>query len=350
MSDAETTFSLPKALLVALFLESILFGIFAVLYAISIWILVYRQRHSYFSKLNKMLLGTGTVMFILAVAHIAFDIQRAMEGFITHGGTPDGSFDFFKLLNNALFVGKAIAYITQTLVGDTFVTYRLYVVYNRNPWIAILPICLLVGTAVAGYGICINISLGGGSESIFSSHLKPWITSFFALSLTTNVLATILLSGRIIWSNYKIKQYHAGARWGVLETVVQSAALYSAALISLLTTYVAGSNAQYVCLDALQPIIGITFTLIIIRVGLGETSSENSNMKAHRLPVDAAGAPPLASLQSHGHGQPYPLRTLAVNVSVSRTYDRASFDVYEQKDAAGGGVHGMDVESGQGGP
>ena len=26
-------------------------------------------------------------------------------------------------------------------------TYRLYVVYNRNPWIAILPICLLVGTA-----------------------------------------------------------------------------------------------------------------------------------------------------------------------------------------------------------
>ena len=53
--------------------------------------------------------------------HLGFDIQRAMEGFITHGGTPDGSFDFFKLLNNALFVGKAIAYISQTLVGDTFV-------------------------------------------------------------------------------------------------------------------------------------------------------------------------------------------------------------------------------------
>ena len=87
-------------------------------------------------------MGTGTVMFILAVVvssslrflsrndsvelikktqHLGFDIQRAMEGFITHGGSPDGSFDFFKLLNNALFVGKAIAYITQTLVGDTFV-------------------------------------------------------------------------------------------------------------------------------------------------------------------------------------------------------------------------------------
>ena len=200
------------------------------------------------------------------------------------------------------------------------------------------------------------------------------MSSTFPSPLVLIARFPVLLSGRIIWSNYKVKQYHAGARWSVLEAVVQSAALYSAALISLLTTYVAGSNAQYVCLDALQPIIisarllpssrkvpliphlvlrasqGITFTLIIIRVGLGETSSENSNLKAHRLPVDAAGAPPLASLQSHG--QPYPLRTLAVNVSVSRTYDRASFDVYEQKDASDSGVHGTvtDVESGQGGP
>ena len=67
--------------LVALFLESILFGIFAVLYGISIWILVYRQRHSYFSKLNKMLLGTGTVMFILAVV-----VSRTIPYHCQHDG------------------------------------------------------------------------------------------------------------------------------------------------------------------------------------------------------------------------------------------------------------------------
>ena len=48
--------------------------------------------------------------------------------------------------------------------------------------------------------------------------------------------------------------------------------------------------------------------------------------------MDTAGAPPLGSLQSHG--QPYALRPLAVNVSVSRTCDRASFDLYEQKEAS----------------
>ena len=77
---------------------------------------------------------------------------------------------------------------------------------------------------------------------------------------------------------------------------------------------------------------GITFTLIIIRVGLGETASEHSNLNeaARRMQVDAAGAPPLTSLQSHG--QPYQLRPLAVNISVSQTSDWAGFDVYAQKE------------------
>ena len=50
----------------------------------------------------------------------------------------------------------------------------------------------------------------------------------------------VLISGRIMWSNYKVKRYRAGyaalTYWGVIETIVQSAAIYSAALISLLTT------------------------------------------------------------------------------------------------------------------
>ena len=62
--------------------------------------------------------------------------------------------------------------------------------------------------------------------------------------------------------NRKVNQHRmgnggaaVGGRWEVVETLVQSASIYSAALASLLGTYLAGSNAQYVCLDALQPLI-----------------------------------------------------------------------------------------------
>ena len=69
----------------------------------------------------------------------------------------------------------------------------------------------------------------------------------------------VLITARIMWSNRKVRQYRAGtaatSQWDVIETLIQSAAIYSAALASLLGTYAAGSNAQYVCLDALQPLI-----------------------------------------------------------------------------------------------
>ena len=71
---------------------------------------------------------------------------------------------------------------------------------------------------------------------------------------------------------------------------------------------------------------GITFTLIIIRVGLSDSTSTHS--KGH-LADSIGGAP--STLGGGGAGQPFPLRPLAVAVSVARTHDRASFDHYDHK-------------------
>ena len=57
-----------SAQLIALFCESMVFGAFAVLYAIAIWILLYREKRRSKSTLNKMLFGTSTFMFVLSVA------------------------------------------------------------------------------------------------------------------------------------------------------------------------------------------------------------------------------------------------------------------------------------------
>ncbi|TBU39011.1 hypothetical protein BD309DRAFT_970594 [Dichomitus squalens] len=342
--SAEDSFPLPRAELIALFLESLLFGAFAVLYSISIWILLYREKHHGRSKVHKWMFATATTMFVLALAHLCFDVQRAIEGFIANGGTPSGTADFYNRLSNPTHVAKSAIYITQTLVGDAFVTYRLYVVFNRNPWILVLPLSLLVGTGIAGYGICVVLTQIKGSGAIFSRNLVPWITSFFSLSLTTNVITTTLISGRIMWSNYRVRRYRAGyaavTHWGVVETIVQSAAIYSAALVSLLATYVSGSNAQYVCLDSLQPLIGIVFTLIIIRVGLNDTTSEHSkgHMADSRITTTAPVLPPNVA--------GYPLRPLAISVSVSRTHDRTSFEGFDRKEAAV--TKDSDIESGHG--
>ena len=60
---------------------------------------------------------------------------------------------------------------------------------------------------------------------------------------------------RIMWSNHKEKKYPASysvlTHWTVIETIVQTPTIYSAALIFALAMYVAQSNTQYICIDAL---------------------------------------------------------------------------------------------------
>ena len=54
---------------------------------------------------------------------------------------------------------------------------------------------------------------------------------------------------------YRVGAANATSQWDVIETLIQSAAIYSAALITLLTVYLAGSNAQFIVLDLMQPLI-----------------------------------------------------------------------------------------------
>ena len=82
------------------------------------------------------------------------------------------------------------------------------------------------------------------------------------------------------------------------------------------------------------------FTLIIIRVGLGDTMSELSGGRTR-------------TSEFHGQtigGTDYNLRPLAINVSVSRSqaHDRQSLDMFDRKagDGADLAERDQDVESG----
>ncbi|PSR99336.1 hypothetical protein PHLCEN_2v4149 [Hermanssonia centrifuga] len=104
-----------------------------------------------------------------------------------------------------------------------------------------------------------------------------------------------LIAGRVWWSSYRVSRICTGPRYvgynPVIDTIIRSAAIYSAALAALLGTYAAGSMAQYIWLDSLQPIIGIVFTLIIIRIGLrdAERNSDEIRQCERKLSQDATG-------------------------------------------------------------
>ncbi|KAI0324272.1 hypothetical protein GY45DRAFT_432739 [Cubamyces sp. BRFM 1775] len=323
----DTTFPLAMAEIVALFMESMLFGAFSVLYAIAIWILLYRKRISSRVKLNRMLFLTSTTLWILCSAHLTIVVIRAVKGFANWGDrSPHGANDYYSIVSDPTEVAKDAVYNLTTFVADSFVTYRLWIVWNRTWWILIVPSILLLGTAVVGIGVCVEIARTAIGDAIFAPNLQPWIRSFFAISLATTLFATVFIAARLMWADRQSSEFRAmgsaaSSHWKVLETIIQSAAIYSAALVSSIGTYLAGSNAHYVCLDCVQPLIGITFTLIIIRIGLAPAVDST----VHRGAARDMHCTLQGQIRSIG-GHAYPLQSLVIDMSVGRVQDTTSSD------------------------
>ena len=84
-----------------------------------------------------------------SLQHLALDVDRAIQAFVVNGGAPGGTEMFYQTLSNPTEVAKNVIYITMTLVGDTFVTYRLFVVWNHSWLIIVLPVTMLLATAGA---------------------------------------------------------------------------------------------------------------------------------------------------------------------------------------------------------
>ena len=115
--------------------------------------------------------------------------------------------------------------------------------------------------------------------------------------------------------------------------IIESGMIYSACLIILLSLYLSGSFAQYIVLDGVTQVIGIVFSLIIVRVGLGLSTDavtytsqvRMSTFAAQaggntqgdvRLRVRASGRP--RNNKARGHRQEFPVTSTLASMFASR--------------------------------
>ncbi|KAF7364331.1 hypothetical protein MSAN_01093300 [Mycena sanguinolenta] len=258
--------SIDRASLIALILETLNIGISTTLSAATAQ-LILKKAHS---NSSRHLLGTLSLIWVLCVSHWIIDIVRASQAFID---SPDGAIAYYDLVSNSLEAAKDGVYITVTLVADHFMIYRLFVVWNRNWLIVVLPILLWIGAAISGY-IVTHLLLLAGQGNLFISSLAPWALTFFTMSLSLNVICTLLIAGRILWTNSKVRTMRSGRNHvhTVVMVLVESAAMYSLSLSVLLALYDLGLNSQYTLLDWTTSLIGIAFSLIIYRLAMASAN------------------------------------------------------------------------------
>ncbi|KAI0031903.1 hypothetical protein K488DRAFT_71034 [Vararia minispora EC-137] len=200
----------------------------------------------------------GTIMFVLTTAHLGIDISRAFKGFTSQN--PEVSFG---QLSDGTWYAKVALWMVQTCLYDGVLIWRCWVVYNRSWW-SVSPMLLgaflyIVGASLVAY----YFNDARSMQSMYDDWHQPWMIVHFSVTLYINVLCTAALAWRVL--RYSRRSVGANTVPAIVA-VIDTAVVYTATYTALLVTFVVRSNAHYSLMDAIMPLAGVTFTLLIIQI------------------------------------------------------------------------------------
>ncbi|KAJ6612358.1 hypothetical protein B0H10DRAFT_300702 [Mycena sp. CBHHK59/15] len=265
--------------LVTVCIESVLYGIFLVLFVASISLVVTRHRETARrARRNGMAAAKSvylTPMFMASVAlsltvtaHWILTVDRLFLAFVHfHNGTKP--LQFYLDLSQVTSITKIGLLVATILIGDAIIVYRLWIVWNYNRIVIIFPLCTLLGLAVCGIGIIYQFTQYIPGQNPFLTAASRWISSDCAFTLSTNVYCTAMIAWQILRSSSQSQNIGLGSLNSVLATLVESAAIITTQTLFFTIVYHLESNLQIIGITIWSPIAGIAFMLINVRVALG---------------------------------------------------------------------------------
>lgn len=253
--------SSDRAELLALWVETLLYGMFFAYFQESIGLLTWRRSGP---RINWILVCISLSIFALATAHLVIVLCRAQQAFISgHNAVV-----YFNNLQSGLEVSQASSQVAISVIGDGMVIYRVWVVYNRSYWVLSLPVLSYIGTTVCSITSVVFIGKASSVDTPFYlPDLEIWLPAFFGMTFATSVLCSLLIAGRLWYIHQWIHTSQmTNTLKAVLRIVIESASIYSLTMLLYLATYVSKSNTSIIFGDLVSPVIGIAFSLITIRV------------------------------------------------------------------------------------
>ncbi|KAJ7050398.1 hypothetical protein C8F01DRAFT_1377662 [Mycena amicta] len=173
---------------------------------------------------------------------------------------------------NRINIAMDFLYVTNNIIADGIFIFRCYGIWDCRKRIIAVPLIMLAATACLGYAGVIVSGIKNHAEFLFMTPLFPLAIVF---SVLTNTILVALTAGRIWWIARSVRaimgptvvhQYRT-----VIAMILESGALYVTPGILYLILLVPETAATQVILSALTQIVGIAPTIIVARVGLGNS-------------------------------------------------------------------------------
>ncbi|KAH9902424.1 hypothetical protein C8Q73DRAFT_2559 [Cubamyces lactineus] len=308
--------SILAANLVSMYIECALYGIFLLLSFSSLGLLVHRKRAScrallttprlsvwphriaFVWALLKSPLITVNVLLILTITvHWLIGMRRFFIAIVDHKETKQSG-EFLNNLSEGLEIARTAVLFVDMLLADMVITYRTWLVWRRDYRVIVIPCFTVAGLVASAIGLLYVFKTLNPNAGIFASTIAPWILGYCVATLATNLYGTAMIAYKICNINYLARktglmQTSGGSLLGGLAIFVESAALYSAWATLFVILYLSRSPLQTVGSGCGPSMIGISFMLITVRVGLGWSQESKFG----------PGAPLPAGSGRGGHGQ-----------------------------------------------
>ncbi|KAJ7781726.1 hypothetical protein DFH07DRAFT_728698 [Mycena maculata] len=201
--------------------------------------------------------------------------------------------------SSMLAVLKDTVYTVNIWVADIFLLYRAYIIWGGH-YICLAPFITYLGALATGIGLLVEISKPGAAFGQVA--VIDFGTPFWSLSVTTNVLSTILIAGRLTYRRramYRIQQnqenYRVHSNTTASAIFAESAAMYAIVALIYIPLFARNLTLQYPFSALMGAVVSIAPTLIILRMAGGKAvTREWSN-----IPLTAVNAIPSSQRESH---------------------------------------------------
>jgi len=212
------------------------------------------------------------LLFALAAINIACNINYVELTWIDERNYPGGPAAFIQQ-QEALPVhtlGDAAANAI-TLLVDGLMIYRLYVVWNSNWYITIIPLMMLITSITLA--ILRTIAAAQPLSSLWAASAERFGLPYWAISMTLNVVVTVLIIGRLFWARKQLRET-MGPSYGTMYTgvaamLIESAVPYAIISFILIVLYGIGNTANVLFVPLYCQVQCISPELILLRVYRG---------------------------------------------------------------------------------
>lgn len=245
----------------------------------------------------------GVVFFVLATLHLGMNCFRMVKGYVE---SPEGPVAYIGDLRPWDHIFKDTLYATQEILGDGVAIYRCWVIWSRDWRVTVVPLMLWIVSIISGYTVCGLYPTVNPQDTVFNPRLAHWITTFYSIAVVQSAITTGLMAYRIWLTDRRSALYRTASSnlLPVVRILIESASLQFVVEVLLLSLYSANLNAQYILLEIVTPLVGITFAAITIRLSLRMSSTLHTSK--HALSHQSE---PIATIGS------LPMRPIAVNIT-----------------------------------